>query len=117
MAGHLMLLLGIASIGVTLGYMVGGSATPAVSVAVPAIFGLVLTAIALIQATAPDTKFLQSLIELGDKAAQIPEISEYRTRSRAASVRVGVALIVFSVSYLTAATLGAHVRINDYLVR
>jgi uncharacterized membrane protein YfcA len=45
-----MLLLGIAFVAGTVGYMVGGSGTPVVSVAIPAVFGLVVTAVGLLQA-------------------------------------------------------------------
>src|SRR4051812_22810641 len=112
--GHLLLVFGVAAIGLTIGYMVGGSATPVVAIAVPAVFGLVVTAVGMIH-TAPSKELLEAIKALGEKADTAPEILDFRARQRHAPARIGVALVAFSLAYLGGATLGASVRINHFL--
>lgn len=111
-----ILALGVASVGATLGYMVGGSASPVVGVAVPAIFGLVVASLGLLQANQPSKEFLEFLKTHGESANSLPEVAEYRSRVRMAPARLGVLLMVFSAAYLVAATIGAKVRIGKLLV-
>jgi len=115
MRDHLLLTLGVGTVGATLGYMVGGSATPVVSVAVPAIFGLVVTAVGLMQAAQPSKALLELLKTLGDKADKLPEIADFRARQRTAPARIGITLIAFSLMYLAGATVGASVRASNVL--
>lgn len=115
MLGHAILVFGIAFVGATLGYMVGGSASPVVSVAVPAVFGLIATAIGLMQGNALSKDVLEVLKAHGDKANEFPEIREIRRRSKSAPLNIGISLIVFSIAYLSAATFGAKVRIDNLL--
>jgi hypothetical protein len=116
MNNQLVLSLGVASIGATIGYMVGGSSSPVVSVAIPAIFGLVVTGIGLMQVATPNKDLLEFIKAHGSDAETVPEIKTYRTESKKAPGRIGLTLIVFSVAYLAAATLGAKVRIDNWLV-
>ena len=115
MPQQLLLLLGIAFVAATVGYMAGGSGTPVASVAIPAVFGLVVTALGLLQAAQPNKDLLEYLKSSGEKADTQPDIVEYRKRTKSAPARIGIALIVFSSAYLVAATFGAKVRIDNVL--
>lgn len=117
MLSNAVLLVGIASVAAVVGYMAGGSATPVASVAIPAVFGLAVTALGLLQATQPSKDLLEFIRSLGKDADTQPDIVEYRQRVRTAPVRVGIALTVFSACYIVAATYGASVRINKALVQ
>lgn len=116
MRSQFVLVAGIAFVAATIGYMTGGSGTPVVSVAIPAVFGLVVTALGLLQASQPSKELLEYLKVEGTKADQQPEIIEYRKRSESAPLRVGVALLVFSTFYMTGVTFGAKVRIEGLLL-
>ena len=111
-----LLLFGIASVAATVGYMAGGSATPVASIAIPAVFGLVVTALGLLQAPQPSKELLEYLKSAGEKADSQQDIVEYRKRTKSAPSRIGLALVVFSCAYLAAATFGAKVRIDNLLV-
>lgn len=115
MPQQLILVVGIAFVAATVGYMAGGSGTPVASVAIPAVFGLVVTALGLLQAAQPSKDLLEYLKSAGDKADTQPDILEYRKRTKSAPARIGIALIVFSSVYLLAATIGAKVRIDNLL--
>jgi hypothetical protein len=116
MPQQLILLIGIAFVAATVGYMAGGSGTPVAGIAIPAIFGLMVTAVGLLQAVQPSKEFLEFIKAAGDKADTQQDIVDYRQRARSAPSRVGVALIVFSAAYLSAATFGAKVRIDGLLI-
>jgi proteasome assembly chaperone (PAC2) family protein len=105
-----LLLAGISAVGITLGYMVGASATPVVSVAVPAVFGLVLAALGLLQKNAPPKELLEFLKASGEDAAKIPEIAEFRRISKQGAQRVGASLLVFSLSYIMGLAAGSLLR-------
>lgn len=115
MHGQIILTLGVAFVGAVLGYMVGGSASPVVSVAIPAIFGLAMMALGLMQPSLPNKEILELLIAHGDKVDSIPEVVDNRSRAKTAPRRIGVSLITFSIAYLIAATLGSKVRIDNLL--
>ena len=68
-----LLVIGVATVSATVGYMFGGSATPVVSVAVPAVFGLAITALALMQGTLPSKEYTELLKTLGDSAGKTSE--------------------------------------------
>ena len=57
---------GVGSIALVVGYMVGASSTPIVSVAVPAVFGLVLTAVGFLRSSGIDER-ISALKETLDK--------------------------------------------------
>lgn len=116
MPALLTLLLGIASVAAIVGYMAGGSGTPVASVAIPAVFGLVVTALGLLQASQPSKDLLEFLKSEGEKGDSQQDIKEYRRRVKSAPGRIGIALIVFSGAYLAGATFGAKVRIDGLLV-
>lgn len=115
MSAQGVLLFGIASVAAVVGYMAGGSATPVANVAIPAVFGLVVTAVGLLHAGQPG-KELVELVQAAEKNEHAArELLAYRARSASAPVRVGLALVVFAVVYLAAATVGAKVRIERLL--
>jgi hypothetical protein len=116
MPQQFILMIGIAFVAATVGYMAGGSGTPVAGIAIPAVFGLMVTAVGLLQAVQPNKEFLEFIKAAGDKADTQPDIVDYRQRAKSAPSRVGVALIVFSAAYLSAATLGAKVRIDGLLI-
>lgn len=115
MLAHPTLLLGIAFVAATVGYMAGGSGTPVASVAIPAVFGLVATALGLLQASQPSKDLLEYLKSVGEKGDSQPDVVEYRRRVKSAPGRIGIALIVFSIAYLAGATVGAKIRIDGLL--
>ena len=115
MSPQRVLLIGIAFVAAALGYMVGGSGSPVASVAIPAVFGLVATALGVLQAANPTKELLEYLKAEGANADCLPEIVDYRERTRQAPARIGIALIVFSACYVGAATVGAKVRIDNSL--
>lgn len=116
MFGQFILLMGIACVGAALGYMVGGSASPVVAVAVPAIFGLVVTALSLMQGAKPSSEIFDLIKALGKRADAVPEVIDFRNKARSAPARLGFSLIIFSVSFIFFATFGADARINNTLV-
>ena len=116
MGDRIYVALGVGFVGITVGYMAGGSASPVASVAIPAVFGLVVTAVGLLQAVQPNKDYVELVRTYGEEAKNIPEIAEYRSRARAAPANVGIALMVFCIFYLSAATFGAKVRIEGLLV-
>lgn len=59
-----VLMLGIAAIAAPLGFMVGGSASPVVGIILPAILGLVATAVGLYQIKFPSKDQLEIFTEL-----------------------------------------------------
>jgi len=115
MGGQVILTTGVAFVAGTLGYMVGGSATSVVAVAVPVVFGLVVSSIGLMQASQPSKEILDLIKTAGDKADTIQEVIDYRARTKFAPKRIGITLIVFSIAYFAFGTLGAYVRINHLL--
>jgi hypothetical protein len=117
MRDSIVLLSGVAAVATILGYMIGGSATPVVSVAVPAIFGLVLSAIGLFQRRHPSQDFLEFIRRAGSDAEAIPEVAEYRRSTRLAEARIGYVLITFSLFYLAGTVVGSKVRIDGLLAR
>ena len=116
MEDRIFVALGVGFVGLTVGYMAGGSASPVISVAIPAVFGLVVTAVGLLQAVQPNKDYVELVRTYGEEAKNIPEIAEYRSRAKAAPANVGIALVVFCICYLSAATIGAKVRIEGLLV-
>jgi len=113
------LVAGVALVGVTIGYMSGGSQTPVASAAIPVIFGLAATAIAVLQTKGrrveqTRTRKLPPLV---------PDIALYRQELKrsamaaAAGVQrnIGICLVTFSAGFLIGAHCGAYVRLHDVL--
>ncbi len=115
--GHLVILfLGLAVVGLLIGYMVGASSTPVVGAAIPVVFGLVATGFALLQRTGNSdavTKAIEKISTAGDLAKILKQADEQAKRSFSEAARdVGIALIVFSVFYFLGTLVGAQLRLN-----
>lgn len=114
MKDNVLLLLGIGCVGIMLGYMVGGSSSPVISIAVPTIFGLVITALGLMKAPQPSKNLLKFLRSYGADASSIPEIKDFRNRNQLAPNLIGLTLIIFSCTFFIAAYYGSESRIKNH---
>lgn len=110
------LVVGVASVGAVLGLMVGASATPVVSVAVPTLFALAAAAIGLVQTSQINKEVAETIKALGDRTKRSPELVTLRAQLRAAPRRLGLILVSFSLAYLLSIVVGAMARTNNWLV-
>lgn len=97
-----LLLIGLACLAITIGFIAGASESPVVSVVIPAIFGLGVTAIGLI-APSENKKENQTIEEDKPKSRNADLLIKGRL--------IGVVLIIFSFCYVGGLLLGANVRI------
>jgi hypothetical protein len=121
--------LGVGSIALVVGYMVGASSTPIVSVAVPAVFGLVITAVGFLRSTGIEEK-ISALKKTLDRAAiasnsaneaeKVSSDPSTQIDSLLASVRqelsvtperLGKVLVFFTVFYIVGLSFGTYARI------
>lgn len=114
MRNNLILLLGIAAIAAPLGFMVGGSATPVVGIALPAIFGLVATAIGLFQTTWPSKEHAELVVLASTNADIRSHLESMKSRLASTPRNIGLALILFSAAYTSSAILGIRARTEDW---
>ncbi|WP_313621443.1 hypothetical protein [Achromobacter sp.] len=110
------LVVGVGLVGLTIGYMSGGSSTPVAGVAIPVIFGLMATVFAVLQAKKDrsDASTLPEPAPPADdhrsesgKTAALPDLHPHRN--------VGVCLVVFSLGFLAGAHTGAYVRVHELM--
>lgn len=120
--------VGIGSIALTLGYMVGASATPVAGVAIPAVFGLVITALGFLGGSGVEGK-LDAVKEMlsSDKS---PDLSLGKSAvSQAQDVLdviqerliytpelIGKMLLVFTLFYIAGLAFGTATRLNSWFV-
>ena len=114
MASYCVLLLGIASIAGPVGYMVGGSATPVVAVALPALFGIAATAVGLLQPRLGLKEKAELLAALRDTPGALEQLARWKTPASAVHMRMGLALLVFGVSYLSGSIIGTTARTRGW---
>lgn len=110
------LVLGVASVGAVLGLMVGASATPVVSVAVPTLFALAAAAIGLVQTSQINKEVAETIKALGSRTQSSPELETLRSQLASAPRRLGLILFAFSLAYLLSIIVGAKARTNEWLV-
>ena len=122
----LWLAVGIGSIALVVGYMVGASSTPVVSVAAPAVFGLVITAVGLLGGGSADKK-LDALKELLTRAktttGEAPEgvsleqvgatLASVRQELSLQAARLGKMLVVFALFYVLGLSFGTYARVTN----
>lgn len=116
MREHHLLAAGIGSIGIVLGFMVGASATPVVSVAIPTIFALAAAAVGLVQNSQVNKEVAATIKSLSKGGEAVPELIALRDHLKTAPARLGAALLVFSVCYLAGIVLGATARTGEWLM-
>jgi hypothetical protein len=123
--------IGIGSIAMVVGYMVGGSQTPVVSVAVPVVFGLVITALGFVGGSGSDKK-LDALNEFLDRAktglpigdgAETFDLGELkRVENTVNSIkeqialtpeRIGKVLVLFTAFYVIGLSFGTYARVRN----
>lgn len=113
------LVSGVALVGLTIGYMSGGSQTPVVSAAIPVIFGLVATAFAVLQtksgkisntSSRPTSPLHPHLALRRDEKRQLTLIASAHLQRN-----IGICLVTFSIGFLVGAHCGAYVRLHDVL--
>jgi DNA-binding transcriptional MerR regulator len=127
------LAFGIGSIALVVGYMVGGSQTPVVSVAVPAVFGLVITALGFIGGSSAGKKIdeIKDLLPLakvegsakvegGAEAADAEllrqverKLTSIKKELSLSPERIGKLLVVFTSFYVAGLAFGTYARITN----
>jgi hypothetical protein len=119
---------GIGSIAAVLGYMVGASQTPVASVAIPAVFGLVITSVGLISGSDIDKK-LDSLKKIFGKGKideesldkdKLTQVENTLASIQSALVKtpelMGKMLVVFTTLYIAGLSFGTAARLHDWFV-
>jgi len=108
MKENFLLIIGLSITGFTVGYMVGGSSTPVVGIAIPLLFGLIITSFGMFQPY-KHIKHLHS-----DITNNIDEIIS-KTKKELSEVKriIGFTLIFFSSFYLVGTFIGSYTRINS----
>jgi hypothetical protein len=115
---------GVASLALCIGYMVAASDTSIASVAVPAVFGLIVTAFGLVSGATAEKKLeevKEIVSNLNDKvagetvAALQTSLIAFRSDLGKVSESVGKLLIVFTLFYAIGLLVGAQVRIRRLL--
>lgn len=114
MINNVILLAGIAAIAGPMGYMVGGSASPVIGVALPAIFGLVVTAVGLFQPSFPSKEQLALFSSLQENSSLSSYLESLQKNQARAPLRVGLALLTFGVIYLAGTILGTTARTHQW---
>ncbi|MNQ86291.1 hypothetical protein D3C85_1014810 [compost metagenome] len=110
------LVLGVGLVGLTIGYMSGGSNTPVAGVAIPVLFGLMATVFAVLQAKKDRTD--ASISPEQSAPADDHEADGGRNmafRHLPLHRNVGVCLVVFSLGFLAGAHIGAYVRVHELM--
>jgi len=119
LSGNAWSALGIGATGLVVGFMVGGSATPVGSVAVPAVFGLIMAGVALLQplGTKEIVEALQKAI--ADPNRLTSELDPLRKadedRRNNARRSMGKMLLVFALLYTVGMILGGLARTQHWL--
>ena len=108
------LILGLSITGYAVGYMVGGSATPVVSVAIPLVFGLIVSSFGLLQPYKQINTLPDNITNNADLVREI--IDKIEVRAIHTKKYIGLALIFFSSFYLFGTLIGSNMRINEWLV-
>jgi hypothetical protein len=123
--------VGIGSIALVVGYMVGASQTPVISVVAPAVFGLVITALGFIGGSGSDKK-IEVLKELLAQVKSIPqeesiaakidvehlgqverEIAVIKDEIILTPERVGKMLVIFTSFYILGLSFGTYARVTN----
>ena len=110
--------IGIGLIAAALGYMVGSSQTPVASVVIPAVFGLIVTAIGFLKSTDME-KGLESIKEaIGkDDVTKVQGILNNIQREITTNPeRMGKILVVFTILYVGGLYIGTRARNDDWFV-
>ncbi len=108
--------LGIGAMAAVLGYMVGASSTPIAGVALPAIFGLVITAFGLVSNLGLEKKLENVSESIGkDKAPDVQKkLDNIQNELRQIPGLMGKLLVVFTLLYMTGLVIGARARTNEW---
>ena len=112
------LLSGLAAVAFAVGYMAGGSRTPVVATLVPAVAGLVVTALGLLGAN----PLKRAAASLKAREAQPPGEEDERILARlkeevaVARELVGKGMVVFVTAYLPGMLLGSLARVNGWML-
>lgn len=108
--GFALLAVGVALLALVLGFMIAASGTPVGSIAIPAAFGIAVSALGLIYPQLRDSK------AEGSKAASDQQRSHSDSRGHGhAQAQLGIALISFSVAFAIGIYLGASARLSGWL--
>jgi hypothetical protein len=106
------IVIGAGFVAIAVGFMVGNSASPVAGAAIPAIVGLVVTAVGFVNRGAV-SKDLAELLAKAASDAQIRRVLAMDELRRDASKRtVGITLILFTVCYLAGVYGGAAARVH-----
>jgi hypothetical protein len=111
-------ILGIASIAVVLGYMVGASSTPVVGVVIPIIFGLAVTALGFFSSSSIERK-LKEVRELikENNSLEIPQsLSHFSSDLKKMPNQLGKLLLIFTLFYAFGLMTGTKARINEWFI-
>ena len=107
--------LGLGACGASIGYMVGASGTPVVEYALPLIFGLAISGFAFFRPRATTANDLE-LLKLSEENEFAKEMIKNAHSSKSESMGLfGIALFVFSLTYLSGTFIGGVIRVNGLL--
>lgn len=109
MKGFWTLAAGVGALAIVLGFMIAASGTPVGSIAIPAAFGIAVTALGLFQTPPIPSK------PIGKEAKdEQPPASAANRLTRLAPNRLGAALLCFSVGFAGGIVLGAKARLAGW---
>lgn len=110
---YVLLIIGIGAVASAIGYMVGGSATPVVSIAIPAIFGVIVSAFGLLNKGSVQKDLLTLATQTTDADIR-KSIDRLLRDGELLPTRIGVGLIVFTIFYLAGTIVGSLARTHDF---
>lgn len=114
MRGYKILYAGVFALAITLGYMVAASGTPVGAITIPAVFGLVVTALGLLQR--PNSEVPADTHCTPKVANGLPLDSSTTTAiAQTVPMRFGFMLLSFSLGFCLGLVIGAKARLELWL--
>jgi hypothetical protein len=112
------LLVGLAAVTFTVGYMIGGSQTPVVGAVIPAVFGLLASAASVVRSRSNANKGTNREDPDSEQERVLGESSRFEDSSVwwASPAVVGKCMLVFGLFFLTGTVVGGLARVNQWLV-
>lgn len=112
-----VLFLGLGFVSACLGYITGASATPVVGVIIPAIFGLVTLAFAVISSNELKSQIALLAEQLNISETEQPSLSKLLSTldyERGKKTFLGIAMVVFSFFYVLGSVVGGVARTHEW---
>jgi hypothetical protein len=114
----LWLISGIGLIAVISGYMVGASQTPVVSVAIPAVFGLIVTGLGFIGSSNVEKKLepIKEALDKNNLTQAQNTLASINNELEKNPDRIGKILVAFSAFYIIGLAFGTYARVTNLYV-